>query len=100
MTMCRLQGLRSKFRKLVVDPLFFGQKGYKGLLKQLKDKMTAFEFVYTLIAFHFSLKNNNICTCFQSDFWCGGSIAVSKNTSKWHQFSFTLDFFGGIRVPI
>ena len=27
-----VQGLRSKFRKIVLDPLFFGQKNYKGLL--------------------------------------------------------------------
>ena len=27
-----VQGLRSKFIKVVVDPLFFGQKNYKGLL--------------------------------------------------------------------
>ena len=27
-----MQGLRSKFIKVVVDPLFFGQKNYKGLL--------------------------------------------------------------------
>ena len=27
-----VQGLRSKFRKMVIDPLFFGQKKYKGLL--------------------------------------------------------------------
>jgi hypothetical protein len=30
MTMCR--AFRSKFRKVVIDPLFFGQKIYKGLL--------------------------------------------------------------------
>ena len=27
-----VQGLRSKFRKIVIDPLLFGQKKYKGLL--------------------------------------------------------------------
>ena len=27
-----VQGLRNKFIKVVVDPLFFGQKNYKGLL--------------------------------------------------------------------
>ena len=27
-----VQGLRSKFMKVVVDPLFFGQKNIKGLL--------------------------------------------------------------------
>ena len=27
-----VQGLRSKFIKVVVDPLFFGPKNYKGLL--------------------------------------------------------------------
>ena len=26
-----VQGLRSKFRKVLIDPLFFGQKIYKGL---------------------------------------------------------------------
>ena len=33
-----VQGLRSKFIKIVVDPLFFGQKNYKGLLFYLKLK--------------------------------------------------------------
>jgi hypothetical protein len=27
-----VQGLRSKFRKIVIDPLFFGQKNDKGLI--------------------------------------------------------------------
>ena len=27
-----VQGLKSKFRKVVIDPLFFGQKNYKELL--------------------------------------------------------------------
>ena len=30
--MTNVQGLRSKFIRVAVDPLFFGQKNYKGLL--------------------------------------------------------------------